>query len=162
MIRPAQLRDRVIVPVLSLLDSTMVPPPGSQGAAVELLLGTAMQESHCGDYIAQTHGPARGVWQMEPATEGDIWTNFLAFKPHLADAINSLLAPGIPRTDQLAGNLYYACAMARMQFLRSRDPMPAEGDIQGQSAFYVKVYNAGGKATEAEYMANWRQLQAAM
>ncbi|KAF0118141.1 MAG: hypothetical protein FD149_866 [Rhodospirillaceae bacterium] len=54
-------------------------------AAEALLLGTAIQESRLGTYLRQTGGgPALGVYQMEPATHEDIWTNFLAYRPDLA------------------------------------------------------------------------------
>lgn len=162
MIRPAQLRDDIIVPVLTLLAGVTEPPPGGQENAVELLLGTAMQESHCGDYLAQVHGPALGVWQMEPATEVDIWNTFLAFRNPLRAAVRNLVVPAMPRTAQLAGNLYYACAMARVKYMRTKDPMPAAGDLPAQAAFYVKVYNAGGKATVEEYLGNYRLLQGAL
>lgn len=163
MIRPAQLRDDVIKPVLGLL----VPLQHDQGVAniegaTELLLGTAMQESHCGDYLDQIRGPAKGIWQMEPATEEDIWTNFLAYHPEFRVPVTKLMVSGIDRINQLEGNLYYACAMARIEYLRSPGALPAAGDLNAQAAYYVKWYNRGGAATTAEYIANWRTLQAAL
>jgi hypothetical protein len=40
--------------------------------AIQLLMGTAAQESHLGTYLKQINGPALGVFQMEPNTEIDI------------------------------------------------------------------------------------------
>ena len=155
MIRPAQLRDLVIRPTLQIV------APSARDEAVELLLGTAAQESHAGDYIAQRRGPALGVWQMEPATEKDIWTNYLAYHPDFRLAISRFIVPGLDREGQMAGNLYYACGMAWLTYERHRDkhPIPAAGDLEGQAEIYLAVYNAGGKATKAEYLANWHNLQ---
>ena len=48
-------------------------------SAVNLLLGTAAQESRLGEYIEQVNGPALGIFQMEPKTEIDIFRNFLTY-----------------------------------------------------------------------------------
>jgi hypothetical protein len=49
-------------------------------SAVNLLLGTAAQESQFGTYFRQIGGgPALGVFQMEPDTEIDIWDNYLRY-----------------------------------------------------------------------------------
>lgn len=163
MIRPTQLRDTIIRPVL-LHISGLAPTHDQSGSdiepAVELLMGTAMQESQLGNFIAQVHGPALGVWQMEPATEKDIWTNYLAFRGPLSNAVSRLTISGFDRTAQLAGNLYYACAMARVRYMRATDPLPKAGDLNGQAAYYLKNYNAGGKATLDQYVENWHTLQA--
>lgn len=48
----------------------------ASSSAVNLLLGTAAQESAFGTYLRQIGGgPARGVFQMAPATAKDIWEN---------------------------------------------------------------------------------------
>lgn len=148
MISPGDLRAYVIRPTCDLL--------GLGGDAVEeLLLGTAAQESGLGEHLAQVHGPALGVWQMEPATHDDIWKNFIAYRAEYGTRVISLLSPGLTKLDQLRGNLYYACAMARLQYLRSPHPIPAAGDLVGQGALYKAVYNtAGGAATVEQYVAN--------
>ncbi len=153
-ISPPDLRLHVIRPVCDLL--------GLGGPAVEeLLLGTAAQESGCGAHLAQIGGPALGVWQMEPATHDDIWRNFLSYRDDLAKKVEMLVVYGIERAPQLAGNLYYACAMARMQYLRSPMALPAAGDLEGQAACYKKVYNTPlGAATPEQYIANARPVLA--
>jgi len=73
MTQATDFRRDVIAPVLqkSGLDSE---------AAEELLLGTAVQESLNFKYRRQMGGgPARGYFQMEPATHDDIWDNYLQF-----------------------------------------------------------------------------------
>src|ERR1700721_3696203 len=159
MIPASQLRDYIIKPVLA----TLALP--NADAATELLLATAMQESAGGNMIVQEGGgPALGVGQMEPATHADIWTNFLDFNTVLQAKVGSFLATSglnmISDSEQLVGNLYYSCAMARIQYWRSPDPLPAVGDVDAQAAYYLRVYNAGGKATSAEFIANWRAVMA--
>lgn len=161
MINPKQLTTDVIIPVLGLL----IPLQHDQGAnnlqaATELILGTGMQESQLGEAIDQLGGgPALGVWQMEPATEKDIWTNFLEFHPEFRVPVMKLVVSGIDRTKQLEGNLYYACAMARVEYLRAPEPLPKAGDLANQARYYVKYYNRGGAATVDEYINNWNILQ---
>lgn len=145
------LRLRVIRPVTIIL--------GLGGDGVEeLLLGTAMQESGAGAYLAQLGGPALGIWQMEPATHDDIWARFLEYRAELANRISTLLFTGLPKQVQLVGNLYYACAMARMQYFRSPHPIPSPGDLEGQAYLYKLVYNSpSGAASMDEYIANARR-----
>ena len=63
-----QFRANIIRPVLLVIG-------GESRAAENLILGTALQESNL-RYLRQLgDGPARGVYQMEPATHDDIWDN---------------------------------------------------------------------------------------
>lgn len=159
MINPRQLRDLIVKPTLAQMQPLQHDQAIVDGTAiVNLLMGTAMQESRCGEFLHQLGaGPALGVWQMEPATEKDCWVNYLDFHPQYRIPIGKLLAGGIDRTEQLVGNLYYACAMARIKYLRVPEAVPE--DIERQAAYYVRYYNAGGAATVAEYMRNWTELQ---
>ncbi|HQO65941.1 MAG TPA: two-component regulator propeller domain-containing protein, partial [Spirochaetales bacterium] len=64
------LRDLIIRP--TLVDMGHYSPE-----AEALLLGIAAQEARGGRYLAQLRGPARGIYQMEPATHDDLWRHFL-------------------------------------------------------------------------------------
>lgn len=147
MIAPSDLRQYVIRPVLTALEA------GGQNVE-ELLLGTAMQESGCGQYLVQRGGgPALGIWQMEPATHNDIWANYLRFRAPLAGTVAGFCFSGLPHSTQMVGNMYYACAMARVQYLRHPGELPKAGDIAGQAAYYKAVYNtAEGAADVADYI----------
>ena len=163
MIRPKQLRDDVIIPVLAnLVELKADQSRMAQDNVIELLLGTAMQESHLGDEIAQLGGPALGLWQMEPNTEKDIWTNFLAYQTNTRVQVSRFILSGIDRTQQLAGNLYYACAMARVHYMRVPEPLPKAGDTNGQAIYYKKYYNTYGRGSVPDYLANWSRLQDAI
>ncbi len=149
-IDPRDLRKYVIAPALAALSL-------DGDAAEELMLGTALQESGAGRRLAQVKGPALGIWQMEPATHADIWQNFLTGHTGIAIAVHGLMLPKIEPVQQLEGNLYYACAMARLVYYRVSEPLPAAGGLAAQAAFYKTHYNtAAGAASAAEYIANWR------
>lgn len=148
--KPAQLRELIRI-TLDFLG-----PQLNGEAAVELLLGTAAQESGDGEFIFQVGGgPALGVWQMEPATHDDIWQNYLAYRKDLSARMERLVLDAFPKASQMSGNIFYACAMARVQYLRSPLPLPAAGDLKGQAELYKQVYNTpGGAATIDEYLKN--------
>lgn len=153
MIEPKQLRDYVMVPLVHLLT------PWNEVQAVELLMGTCMQESECGKYLHQTDGgPALGIMQMEPDTERLVW-KWVQSTP-FKDAVTPLVMPGLDRTQQLVGNLYYSVAMARMLYASIPTSLPAAGDINGQAAYYKQHYNSPlGAATVQQYVDNWHRLQ---
>lgn len=157
MINPKQLRDFIVIPILGIL-------PNPHVAVIELMMGTAMQESQCGEAIAQYGGPALGVWQMEPFTHDDIWNSFLSGK--LRDQIDSMAGDipyggdKHPTATNMIGNLYYACAMARMHYYRIPAALPAQGDYLAQAKYYKQYYNTPlGAATVEQYLANWNRLQ---
>ena len=124
-------------------------------------MGTAAQESDCGGAIAQYGGPALGVWQMEPATESSVYSMF-ALKPvPMASVIKAVMLSGIPRPEQLVGNLYYSCLMARLLYFSIPSPLPAAGDLEGQWLYYKAHYNSElGAATRDQYMAAWTRIRA--
>lgn len=160
MINPKQLRELVVRPTLIKI------LPVNMDAATELLMGTCAQESDGGTYIAQLGGPALGIWQMEPFTHDDIWKSFLTPKPTLRDKIDSLIGSlpyegdKFPLATNMIGNLYYACAMARMLYYRVPAPLPAQGDYAAQARYYKQYYNTpAGAATVEQYLGNWNRMQ---
>ncbi len=146
MIDLDQFRDYVIEPTLEDLGMLST-------SAVELVLGTALQESHL-KYIKQLgEGPALGVCQMEPNTHDDIWKNFLAYRNVLSDAVLDI---GGPEPQELIWNLKYSVAMCRVHYRRVRSPLPQAGDVEGQAQYWKTYYNTElGKGTTQEYIDNW-------
>lgn len=129
-------------------------------SAVELLMMTACQESHCGRYIKQLGGgPALGIFQMEPATHSDLWMNYLVYKRHLVDKINHVA--GTTSVDDnltLRGNLIYQIAMARIHYLRVPERLPRATDVEGMARYWKKYYNTYlGKGTVEEAVGNYRR-----
>lgn len=163
MINANQLRELIIRPTLKYLEPEI---PYSEDA-VELLMMTAAHESHLGTYIAQVNGPALGIYQMEPATEQDIFVNFLQFKHTLDDKVeyltNDLYEHFIP---ELMCNLAYSTAMARVHYYRVPEALPTRKAIKhpdqkeevtldwiiAMAKYAKKHYNTElGKATWQQY-----------
>jgi len=147
------LRDHVIVPALQYV------APAAKGfyspQAVMLLLGTMAVES-AGQHLVQLGGPAKGLWQIEPATCDDIFGNYLAHRRDLNRRIEGLLTCR-PLHEQLVTNLAFSAVMARLVYYRRPDALPAASDIPAQAALWKRVYNTPlGKGTPGKYIAAMR------
>lgn len=154
MIEPQELRD--------LIRSTLTPLGLYSADAEELLVATCAQESHLGVYRQQIGGPALGIYQMEPEDFYDIWKNYLAYHPQLADAIRALntstvgVIPG-----ELINNDAFATAMARVHYLRAPGTLPAAADLEAIWAYYKAHYNTpAGAATHDQFIANYHRYVA--
>lgn len=128
--------------------------------AEALLLGTAAQESLFGTFLYQVNGPALGVFQMEPSTEIDIWERFLSNRVSLRRRLEDATGARMPG-NCLLFNLGYQIAMARIHYLRIREPLPEAGDLPGQARYWKKYYNTPkGKGREKEYIKNFTRYVA--
>lgn len=137
-------------------------PELASQAAVELLMGTAAKESGFGTYLEQVVGPAKGFWQMEPATAK--WIEGLGMKsplpPDLLKWARSF------RDDEtvewaLEYRIDYQIAMCRLRYWVVPAELPAFGDTAAQAAYWKKWYNTPlGAGTEAEYMAEYKRFVA--
>lgn len=156
----------VVSDTLARLSGPDVPGLDSS-AAVELLVGTAAQESgfKALDQITGPNdrrlGPAYGIFQIEPATRADIHANFLRHRPALNERVCRLLAADPSPDHQLATNLAYATAIARLIYYRSPYKLPAPGDVAGHAWIWKQAYNTPrGKGREEDFVRNWNRLVA--
>lgn len=122
--------------------------------AVRLLLMIMAHESRKGYYIKQTVGPAVGVYQMEPATHDDIHKFLTARnKRHLVTSFLSVTPVGVGGIPQeMAGNMYYATAMARAFFLRFPESLPKGSDEELAKYAKRRWNTSAGKATWQDYL----------
>lgn len=151
MLNPSQFTEHIIRPALEAINLY-------SDAAVELLLGTAIQESRLTYLVQLGGGPALGLFQMEPATHEDIWENYLDYKDTLFDKVYALAGRQPVDPHDMIWNLHYAAAMCRIHYYRDKEPLPEAGDISRQAAYYKRVYNtAAGAGTEVEYLKNWHK-----
>jgi len=130
-------------------------------AAVELLMMTAAQESHCGRYIKQLgSGPALGIFQIEPATYNDLMENYLRYRPGLMDKVdNFFMDTQIPISYHLMGNIPFQILVARLQYYRFSEPLPDADDIMGLAKYYKKYWNTElGDATVHSAIRNYKTL----
>ena len=126
-------------------------------SAVNLLLGTAAQESLFGTYLKQIKGPALGVFQMEPMTEIDIWDHYLAYRPHLKNMVVKTTGVKHPDDYHLRGNLLYQIAMARVHYFRVPEPLPDADDVQALAEYWKRFYNTHlGLGNAREFVKNYR------
>jgi hypothetical protein len=128
--------------------------------AEQLLLGTAIHESGRFRYRKQIHGPALGLFQMEPVTHDDIWKTFLSYRPSLASKVSALLSsPTADKLHELEFNDQYASAMARIKYLRGGVPLPSLNDIPAMANYWKRFYNTPlGKGTPAQFVRDWKTL----
>lgn len=130
------------------------------GAAVELLMLTAAQESKLGTYLQQLKGPALGVFQVEPATHDDLVQTFLKSRPTLVQKIKDIA--GVDHFDSrlLKFNLVYATIFARLVYFRKPSPLPGS-DIEALATYWKKHYNTYlGAGTKEEAIENYRRYAA--
>jgi hypothetical protein len=136
----------------SLIKRVLQPHDLWSQEAEDLLMGTAAQESCLGKYIAQINGPAKGVFQMEPATETDLWDYIV--RKDLVDLIGIISGVFSPNPMHLEGNLIYQIIMARIFYRRIKEAIP-EGLVL-QAKYYKKYWNTElGKATVDQYVRNY-------
>ena len=88
MLAATQIRSMVIRPALEKLSLWSL-------NAEELVLGTAIVESGLTYLRQHGDGPALGLWQVEPSTQNDLYTNFLNYRPELGSALMELRAPNL-------------------------------------------------------------------
>lgn len=129
-------------------------------SAVNLLLGTCAQESHCGTWIKQINGPALGIYQMESPT---YWDLNLYLKTRQSNLLERGLAQcGLtetPPASALVYNLRFATFMARAHYFRRPEPLPAPDDIEGLGQYWKKFYNTEkGKGTVDEFVENYHKF----
>ena len=98
MMLASQAQSLVIRPALEKLSLRSL-------SAEELVLGTAIVESGLTYLKQHGDGPALGLWQVEPATHDDLYTNFLNYRPELGSKLMQLRAPNLSMDENLATNL---------------------------------------------------------
>ena len=125
--------------------------------AEELLMATAAQESHLGQYRRQINGPALGIYQMEPATFNDLFTNYLQYHPTIKSEI-LFQSHGDASPETLVENDAFATCMARVLYLRAPEALPASTDLGGIWRLYKLRWNTPlGAATHDQFVANYNR-----
>lgn len=110
--------------------------------AEEILIFTCAVETQGGTYLKQIDGPALGIFQMEPMTYNDIWQNFIKNRSSLCLKLLSNFNVGfMPEESRLIYDLRFATAMARIHYLRVREPLPRDNDPDALWFYYKLYYN---------------------
>ena len=152
MLAATQIRSMVIRPALEKLSLWSL-------NAEELVLGTAIVESGLTYLRQHGDGPALGLWQVEPSTQNDLYTNFLNYRPELGTQLMELRAPNLSMDENLATNLMYGAAVCRLCYYRKAEALPEAGDIEGQGQYWKANYNTPlGKGTVTKYVYKVQQV----
>lgn len=124
--------------------------------ASEIIMLTCAQESLLGKYIRQNKGPARGVVQIEPNTEKDVWINFIEYRPEIkAKIIEMTGVTSYGNKLALEGNLVYQVILARLVYYRKPQPLPYN-NIEDMAYYYKVHYNTIlGKAKVEDAIKNY-------
>ena len=126
-------------------------------SAENLIMGTAMQESHFTHRKQLGGGPALGLFQMEPATHDDIWNNYICHRNNLNEIMKQFTKDALP--DQLENDDRYAAAMCRVHYMRVPEALPFENDVVGLAAYWKSYYNTpSGAGTMNEFIENYERM----
>lgn len=131
--------------------------------AEALVMGTGAQESgyrHLRQLARSDgrRGPARGLWQMEPATHS-AHLRWLEARPELKAKVMELTT-AYPEADDLMWNLRYAAAMCRIHYRRVKAALPP-ADPLSLALYWKQYYNTPkGAGTPEEFMRNYNDMLA--
>lgn len=114
-------------------------------SAVRLISMVAAHESGDFHYVRQLRGPALSLFQIEPATFIDLC--------RYAETRRFAIAGELPCSPwRLVFDQRFAAAMARIFFLRFKEPLPEPDDLNGLAAYAKQYWNTHlGKATPEQY-----------
>jgi len=135
----SQVRDLIVIPALKELGMHSLP-------AEKLVMATWAHESMGGTYIKQfPTGPARGMFQMEPATLRDLYNNFLCSHPLWREILGAL------NVDRLVYDMRYAAMACRLQYYRQPGAIP--DDWNGIADYWKTRYNSHlGRGTVSKFL----------
>ncbi len=169
MINIGQLRTYIIQPALKAM--------GDYSPDIEeMLIAICAQETQGGTYLKQIHGPALGIYQMEPGTHDSIWLNQLSnsYPSTLHGATTHRVLNNIgekiisacqysvlyhPSAEMMIYNLWYATMMARAFWLDVHEPIPNKDDLASIWLQYKKYWNTpAGEATKQEFFNNYHRF----
>lgn len=152
--------------VVEILNKVDIPNFANRNA-VNLLLGTAAQESN---FMYQTqlgNGPARSYYQIEPASCFDVIDNYIEYRAKLK-AEKERLLDGIELTRDNVGsvlieNFSFATFIARcLYYRRSGVVLPTDRllSVDELAGYWKKYYNTeAGKGTVEEFKKNWQRFK---
>jgi hypothetical protein len=169
------LIERIIRPVLHELAWYS---PRMAGRDAELMLaGTAAAESDMGRHRRQMEGgPARGIYQCEPATARDILGRYLGGRPALREVVARVVPScrveypdgswhSVILIDQAVAALEHddatATAVARLKYWADPAPLPPASEPLAAAELWKRVFNtpAGGGTVEHFLAAHRRHVR---
>jgi hypothetical protein len=127
--------------------------------ALELLTGTAAQESLLGKLPDKPGMGGRGPFQVNPKTEERLWQNHLRKNPKLAEGLTRATGVTGPNPEALSGNFPYAVAMARLAYAEKKEPLPSRFDPVSMGNYWKTHYNTeAGQGTAEKFTETYHRL----
>ncbi len=127
-------------------------------SARELLTLTCAQESLGGTYIKQIHGPALGIFQMEPATHESLWSTFFSRRTDLAyKVLSSVYLSSKPPVEFLKYNLLYAAMMCRIKYASIKEELPPADDVAELAQYWWRNYNCNPEVDPAQAIVDYNK-----
>ena len=100
-------------------------------------------------------GQRTSEWIWGPGASYMVWRYMIPGRYSASDPLMRVLVRRLYAEDR------FACAMARVHYLRDREPIP-EG-LREQAKYYKRVYNTpAGAGSVAKYLDDWRRHVAAV
>lgn len=154
MIKAEDLRELIVQPTLDKLAEAE--PRINSDSAVELMMGTAAQETDLGFNLKQVGGPGLGIYSIEPATHKDV-LRYLD-RPDKTRLKAAVMSINDTRDDlALVGDLYYSTAIARVRYWYVAEPMPEH--IEQLAVYYKAHFNTiHGAATPQEFIDSYERF----
>lgn len=147
-----QFRQEIVINTLSALN---IRSPHM----AELLVFTCAVESAGGTYVKQIKGPALGIYQIEPTTFTDVWSNYILRKPDIVNMLSLHFGiHRVPEPQAVICDLRLATIMAAMLYMQ-RKAIPENSDIDTLWTLYKQYYNTDkGAAVEADAIKAYKKF----
>lgn len=126
-------------------------------SAEKLLLMTACHESMGFRHRKQLGGgPARGFYQMEPATLEDLYLNYLDYRPDLKALLDRFKPHPDCTVEEALLDDRFATAAARLKYCREPEALPPVEENNQFARYWKSYWNTYlGKGTVLKFLQDW-------
>lgn len=151
-----QLRDIIVQPALSAIGLC-------SDAAINLILGTAAQETQLGRYVVQVgiepYSGGIGIYQMQAPTYDFIWQKHVEPSTSMKAKIKLYLGfEGKPLASRMASDLALATVMARLLYANVLETLPQATDVKGLGRYWKIYWNTmKGAGTVDQFVENYKE-----
>ena len=155
----SHLKDDILVPCLTHLQNGLDLVLNSE-AAINLMLGTAAQETNLGKYLHEIKGSALGIYQIMPRTNDLVLKLLNREYPQLYTKVTLLKVSdsAISENEELKFNLYYQTAIARCVYYSIKESLPLADDLYALAAYWKRYYNTEkGKGKVCDFIRNYKK-----
>lgn len=155
----AQLKDIIIRPALSAIGLC-------SDNAIQLLLGTAAQETQLGRYLVQTnitpYNGGIGIYQMQAPSYVHIWGRHVDSSISMKAKMKLYLGyEGMPMASRMASDLALSTIMARLFYANVLERLPDEKDVPAMARYWKLYWNTmAGKGTQDQFIDNYKEYVA--